>query len=157
MLACPNPLQMASLLSHHALPRPCSRSSCFRDADNDVTEFKTANQRIDALCKAIGDMVLVNVEKKKIYQHQEFQVVQNDHITVLRDKSQHMVTEISEVMASMYQVRRGRGRSGSARQGRACAGCLVHFCWWGRGACLDCWWGRGACIAGGDVGHALTI
>ena len=55
-----------------------ARKYC-RDADVYVTDFKAANMRISAICKSISELVLVNVEKKKIYQYAEFQEVQAEH------------------------------------------------------------------------------
>lgn len=52
-------------------PPPPSRRFC-RDADAAVADFKAANARLDALCRSISELVLVDVEKKKIYQHAEF-------------------------------------------------------------------------------------
>ena len=35
--------------------------------------------RINVICKSISELMLINVEKKKIYQHSEFQDVQATH------------------------------------------------------------------------------
>lgn len=55
-----------------------ARKFC-RDADVYVSEFKAANQRIDAICRQLAELVLVNVEKKRIYQLSEFQDMQSVH------------------------------------------------------------------------------
>lgn len=52
-----------------------ARKHC-RAADACVSEFKAAWQRIDAVCKGIMENLLINVEKKKLYDHSEFEAVQ---------------------------------------------------------------------------------
>lgn len=44
-----------------------------------VGDYKTANSRLDAICRSISELVLVDVEKKKIYQHAEFANLQESH------------------------------------------------------------------------------
>ena len=44
-----------------------------------VPHPQAANTRIAAICKSISELVLVSVEKKKIYQQSEFQEVQAAH------------------------------------------------------------------------------
>lgn len=46
-----------------------------------VTDFKAANQRIDAVCRGISEMVLLLVERKATYQHSQFQELQAAHHT----------------------------------------------------------------------------
>lgn len=69
-----------------------------------MTEFKSANQRIDAVCKSISELVLVAVEKKKIYQLGEFQDLQSAHHAQVKEKLVASVGEIREIMASIYRV-----------------------------------------------------
>lgn len=48
-------------------------------AGNCVTGFKAGLARIDALCKSIADGLLIDVEKKKLYETAEFEAVQGRH------------------------------------------------------------------------------
>jgi dynein heavy chain len=69
-----------------------------------VTDFKAASQRIDAVCRSIAELGLVSVEKKRIYQHTEFQEMQAAHHAIVREKLVAAADEIREVMASVYKV-----------------------------------------------------
>jgi dynein heavy chain len=64
----------------HALEFFCkeARKHC-RLADNCVTGFKAGLSRIDALCKSIADGLLIDVEKKKLYEIAEFEAMQSRH------------------------------------------------------------------------------
>jgi len=75
-----------------------------RDADVYVTDFKAANQRIDAICKSISEMVLLSVEKKAIYQHSQFQELQKDHHEHAREKLVAAAEEVTEIMANIYKI-----------------------------------------------------
>lgn len=44
-----------------------------------MCDYKAACARLDAICRSISEMVLVEVEKKKIYQHTEFATLQEQH------------------------------------------------------------------------------
>lgn len=48
-------------------------------AGNCVTGFKAGLARIDALCKSIAEGLLIDVEKKKLYETAEFEAVQGRH------------------------------------------------------------------------------
>lgn len=50
--------------------------SCLRE--------QNADARINTICKSISEMMLVSIEKKKIYQHAEFQEAQATHTTLVR-------------------------------------------------------------------------
>eukprot|EP00798_Chlamydomonas_sp_ICE-L_P021926 gene21926-28972_t len=80
-----------------------ARKYC-RDADVYVADFKAANMRIDAICKAISELTLVSVEKKKIYQHSEFYEMQAAHHSQIEGKLVRSVEEIKEVMSVIYRV-----------------------------------------------------
>lgn len=80
-----------------------ARKYC-RDADVYVTDFKAANTRINLVCKSISEMMLVNVEKKKIYQHLEFQEAQEVHHAAMTEKLVHAVSEIKGIMASIHEI-----------------------------------------------------
>ncbi len=58
------------------------------------------------VCVRVCVQMLVSVEKKKIYQHTEFQEMQAAHHAVVREKLVAAAEEIKEVMASVYKVRR---------------------------------------------------
>jgi dynein heavy chain len=60
-----------------------ARKHC-RIADSAVCEFKGAAARIDSLCKAIAEGLLINVEKKKLYDYTEFEAVQAKHHAMVR-------------------------------------------------------------------------
>jgi dynein heavy chain len=60
-----------------------ARKHC-RIADSAVCEFKGAASRIDSLCKAIAEGLLINVEKKKLYDYTEFEAVQAKHHAMVR-------------------------------------------------------------------------
>jgi dynein heavy chain len=55
-----------------------ARKHC-RIADSAVCEFKGTAARINSLCKAIAEGLLINVEKKKLYDYTEFEAVQAKH------------------------------------------------------------------------------
>lgn len=69
---------MSTFFACASLARREARKFC-RDADVYVSEFKAANQRIDIICRQLGELVLINVEKKRIYQLSEFQDMQSQH------------------------------------------------------------------------------
>jgi dynein heavy chain len=53
-------------------------------ADNCVTGFKAGLCRIDALYKSIAEDLLIDVEKKKLYEIAEFEAVQGRHHHMVR-------------------------------------------------------------------------
>jgi len=55
-----------------------ARKHC-RIADACVSEFKAGVAQIEALCKGIAEGLLINVEKKKLYDLTEFEAVQAAH------------------------------------------------------------------------------
>lgn len=55
-----------------------ARKHC-RNADCCVTEFKAGMARIETLCKGIAEGLLIDVEKKKLYEYTEFEAVQGKH------------------------------------------------------------------------------
>jgi dynein heavy chain len=69
----------------HALEFYCKevRKHCHL-ADNCVTGFKSGLARIDALCKSIAEGLLIDVEKKKLYETAEFEAVQSRHHHMVR-------------------------------------------------------------------------
>lgn len=71
----------------HALEFYCkeARKHCHL-ADNCVTGFKAGLSRIDALCKSIADGLLIDVEKKKLYEIADFEVVQGRHHRMVRER-----------------------------------------------------------------------
>jgi dynein heavy chain len=69
----------------HALEFYCkeARKHCHL-ADNCVTGFKAGLARIDTLCKSIAEGLLIDVEKKKLYETAEFEGVQSRHHHMVR-------------------------------------------------------------------------
>jgi hypothetical protein len=69
----------------HALEFYCkeARKHCHL-ADNCVTGFKAGLARIDAVCKSIAEGLLIDVEKKKMYEIAEFEAVQGRHHHMVR-------------------------------------------------------------------------
>jgi dynein heavy chain, axonemal len=57
-----------------------------RAADTTVYEFKAASARIEQLCKSIAESLLINVEKKKLYDFSEFEAVQATHHAQVRGR-----------------------------------------------------------------------
>jgi hypothetical protein len=53
-------------------------------ADGCVTGFKAGLARIDALCKSIAEGLLIDVEKKKLFEMGEFEAVQGRHHAKVR-------------------------------------------------------------------------
>ncbi|GIM07381.1 hypothetical protein Vretimale_11536 [Volvox reticuliferus] len=80
-----------------------ARKFC-RDADMAVGDYKAANARLDAICRSISELVLVDVEKKKIYQHTEFATLQEQHHAKIKDRLVSAVDEIREIMAGIHRV-----------------------------------------------------
>ncbi len=54
--------------------------------------------------QGISELVLVSVEKKKIYAHSEFQDVQAAHHASVREKLVSAVEEVKEIMGTIYKV-----------------------------------------------------
>lgn len=96
-----------------------ARKHC-RIADGSVCEFKAGVARIDALCKAIAEGLLINVEKKKLYDYTEFEAVQAKHHT--------MVSVYCRLSVGLQGMRcRTSGVHGLA-QGKQCKN-LLGYCW----------------------------
>lgn len=68
------------LADKHALEFFCkeARKHCHL-AENCVSGFKAGLTRIDALCRSIAEGLLIDVEKKKLYEIAEFEAVQGRH------------------------------------------------------------------------------
>ena len=75
-----------------------------RDADLTVTAFKAANRKIEENCRLISETLLVSVEKKKLYDHAEFEKMQVDHREVAKQKFERAFEEIKKYMTSTYQI-----------------------------------------------------
>jgi dynein heavy chain len=60
-----------------------ARKYC-RAAETTVVEFKEMLAHIQGLCKSISNGLLVNVEKKKLYEYTEFEAVQASHHAQVR-------------------------------------------------------------------------
>lgn len=56
-----------------------ARKHC-RATEAVVAEYKAGAARIEALCRAIGEGMLVDVERKRLYELPEFEAVQAAHI-----------------------------------------------------------------------------
>jgi dynein heavy chain len=55
-----------------------ARKHC-RSLGASVSDFKAALVRIEELCKGISTNLLINVEKKKLYEYSDFEAVQAAH------------------------------------------------------------------------------
>lgn len=75
----------------HALEFYCkeARKHCHL-ADNCVTGFKAGLSRIDALCKSVAEGLLIDVEKKKLYEIADFEAVQGRHHHMVSGAASHV-------------------------------------------------------------------
>ncbi len=53
-----------------------------------MTDFKAANLRIEANCKLISETMLLNVERKRMYDHLEFAAQQAQHHAQVQPSAQ---------------------------------------------------------------------
>lgn len=76
----PGVTKLSWLADKHALEFYCkeARRHCHL-ADNCVTGFKAGLSRIEALCKSIAEGLLIDIEKKKLYELADFEAVQSLH------------------------------------------------------------------------------
>ncbi|GMH41208.1 hypothetical protein BSKO_09118 [Bryopsis sp. KO-2023] len=79
-----------------------ARKYC-KDVDIIVSNFKVANQKIDAQCKLIAENLLINVEKKKIYSLAEFEERQSVHHAQVKQFFEQSYVEIKDTMSSIYK------------------------------------------------------
>ena len=56
------------------------------------------------MCKSISDLVLINVEKKKIYEVIEFQETQQAHTAAMRDRLSRLVEEVKEAIEQVRET-----------------------------------------------------
>ena len=98
-----NKLQWTSL-NHHLEYFTKEAVKYCRDGDVTVTAFKAANRKIEENCKLIAETLLVSVEKKKLYDHAEFEKLQVDHRGATQGRFQRAYEEIKKYMASTYQI-----------------------------------------------------
>lgn len=98
-----NKLQWTSLKHHLDYYTKEAVKYC-RDADITVTSFKAANRKIDENCKLIAETLLVSVERKKLYDHAEFEDVQVQHREATKERFQRAYEEIKKYMSSTYQI-----------------------------------------------------
>ncbi|KAK9823872.1 hypothetical protein WJX72_006072 [[Myrmecia] bisecta] len=73
-----------------------------KEADATVSDFKSANQKIDANCRLISDTLLLNVEKKRMYDHSEFAAQQAEHHARVKERFRRAYEEVQAVMANLY-------------------------------------------------------
>ncbi|WIA33430.1 hypothetical protein OEZ86_006562 [Tetradesmus obliquus] len=85
-----------------------ARKHC-RIADSAVCEFKGAAARIDSLCKAIAEGLLINVEKKKLYDYTEFEAVQAKHHAMAKERLVSSLWEIQTTLAELHDLFEGDG------------------------------------------------
>ncbi|WIA13292.1 hypothetical protein OEZ85_006876 [Tetradesmus obliquus] len=85
-----------------------ARKHC-RIADSAVCEFKGAAARIDCLCKAIAEGLLINVEKKKLYDYTEFEAVQAKHHAMAKERLVSSFREIQTTLAELHDLFEGDG------------------------------------------------
>ena len=55
-----------------------------------MTDFKAANLRIEANCKLISETMLLNVERKRMYDHLEFAAQQAQHHAQVQPSAQFL-------------------------------------------------------------------
>lgn len=102
------------VVDKHALEFYCkeARKHCHL-ADNCVTGFKAGLSRIDALCKSVAEGLLIDVEKKKLYEIADFEAVQGRHHHMVSAAEGHTCVlqgcRDTQSMQTMTQV--GRARS----------------------------------------------
>ncbi len=69
-----------------------------------VTDFKESQNKIQNNCALIGDILLINIRKKKVYKQDEFQTRQESHLNKMKDKIDKLHKEIQDLAKTTYEV-----------------------------------------------------
>lgn len=62
-----------------ARPRPSQARKACRAAEAVVGDFKAGAAQVDALCRSVAECMLVDVERKRLYDLPDFEAVQAEH------------------------------------------------------------------------------
>jgi hypothetical protein len=74
----PNPTNQPNPPNPTATHHPKARKHC-RATESVVADFKAAAAAVEALCRGVADGMLVDVERRKLYELPEFEEVQAAH------------------------------------------------------------------------------
>ncbi|KAJ3325086.1 Dynein heavy chain 2, axonemal, partial [Blyttiomyces sp. JEL0837] len=87
--------------------KECRRYS--HDVQKTVTDFIESNSNIKRQCKIISDLLLWNVESKKIYDLEEFEAVQEAYRETIKGKLRHAHATIEQILKSLFEIFRNDG------------------------------------------------
>lgn len=69
-----------------------------------MEQWKVAKQHIRESCNLIHETLLLNIEKKRVYEHQEFLQSQMDYLAQVRDKFAETATSLQSTMDDIHQI-----------------------------------------------------
>ena len=69
-----------------------------------VQYFKRSHNRIESYCRTISDMIMISIEKKKIYEHEEFKERQALHRKWIIDSFESAFKDISDTLSSTFEI-----------------------------------------------------
>ncbi|KAJ3242061.1 Dynein heavy chain 2, axonemal [Chytriomyces hyalinus] len=88
--------------------KECRRHS--HDVQKTVSEFIESSQKIQKCCKSIADTLLWNVEKKKIYDLEEFEQAQDGYRDHIRKKLTSTHETIFQTLQALFEIFRNDGK-----------------------------------------------
>jgi len=69
-----------------------------------VEKWKTAKEHIKESCALVNNTLLLNIEKKRVYDHEEFFSSQMDHMNAVKAQFAAVTASMQETMASIHQT-----------------------------------------------------
>lgn len=75
-----------------------------REGEAYVYSFKQSCAQIDRTCRQVGDMLLLNIEKKRVYEHTAFQQQQLAHQATVRTTFTGLYAQVQGAVRSMYDI-----------------------------------------------------
>ena len=85
-------------------PSPPDADADADDSDLTFHPYLFESDRIALVCKSISDLVLISVEKKRIYEVAEFLEIQQAHTLTMRDRLAHLVEEVKEAIDQVKET-----------------------------------------------------
>lgn len=87
--------------------RECRRHS--HDVQKSVAEFALSTHTIQQLCRDLSDTLLCRIESKKIYDLEEFDLVQRTHREITQARFQSIYNSIRLILAEIHTVFKNDG------------------------------------------------
>ena len=69
-----------------------------------VEYFKSSHRRIEMYCKVTSEMILISIEKKRVYEHEEFKERQISHKKWINDSFEKAFKDISDTMSTTFEI-----------------------------------------------------